>query len=207
MIILKEIRIKGRGIGTEVGIPTININITDDNVELGLHACVINIGGGWDLKSYNGLINISILNEQKVGEIHIPNKNIIVEVGEIFITKIIKKIRDFKKFKDREKQFQNDLEEFKKIKFLKCTNCNLCYSEDYGYSNWTVEGTNWGCFAEERGEKTQWEFGFDGANNCTLYSQGEHWEFDVDGECQRPTDEELKKIIRDTKLKFILGEK
>jgi len=60
---------------------------------------------------------------------------------------------------------------------MKCTDCKLCYEKDYGYSNYTVEGTMVYClknanpnFPKDRwyGEEPELEF----ANQCPLFVEG-----------------------------------
>lgn len=70
---------------------------------------------------------------------------------------------------------------------MKCTDCKFCILEDYGYSNWTVEGTTVTCLLELNasfpadrwyGEASELEF----ANECTRFAEGSNMHIDVDNE-------------------------
>ncbi len=61
---------------------------------------------------------------------------------------------------------------------MKCTDCKFCYEADYGYSNYTVEGTTVYClknanpnFPKDRwyGKEPELEF----ANQCSLFVEGD----------------------------------
>lgn len=61
---------------------------------------------------------------------------------------------------------------------MKCTDCKFCYEVDYGYSNYTVEGTTVYClmganpnFPKDRwyGEEPELEF----ANQCSFFVEGD----------------------------------
>jgi hypothetical protein len=67
----------------------------------------------------------------------------------------------------------------------KCTDCKYCIEEDYGYSNYTVEGTDVDCligahpnFPVDRwyGEEPELEY----AENCEKFSEGECVQVDCD---------------------------
>ena len=68
---------------------------------------------------------------------------------------------------------------------MKCVECKFCKLEDYGYSNYTVEGTNADCILNLNpefpidnwyGKATAHDF----ANVCPHYAKGEPVEVDVD---------------------------
>ena len=70
---------------------------------------------------------------------------------------------------------------------MRCDECKFCVLEDYGYSNWTVEGTDARCVlnlnprfpADHRwGHIPEAEF----ANECPRYCKGSPVEIDVDQE-------------------------
>lgn len=70
---------------------------------------------------------------------------------------------------------------------MKCDDCKFCVLEDYGYSNWTVEGTDANCllhmnpwFPVDRGWETAEELDF--ANICPRFKEGEPMHIDVDHE-------------------------
>lgn len=70
---------------------------------------------------------------------------------------------------------------------MKCVECKFCILEDYGYSNYTVEGTNADCLLNLNpnfpvdnwyGGAKAHEF----ANTCLQFKAGEPIEIDVDHE-------------------------
>lgn len=70
---------------------------------------------------------------------------------------------------------------------MKCNECKFCVLEDYGYSNWTVEGTNADClldmnpwFPVDQGWDTAEELDF--ANVCPRFKSGDPIHVDVDHE-------------------------
>lgn len=74
-----------------------------------------------------------------------------------------------------------------------CTTCLLCLREDYGYSNWTTEGTTLHCLAglnpAVEGEEEPWReptpelaAALDVALTCPRYRQGAPATMDVDQE-------------------------
>ena len=69
----------------------------------------------------------------------------------------------------------------------KCTDCKYCVQEDYGYSNYTVEGTNADCLLGLHtnmpvdrfyGEEPELEY----ADKCERFFGGDGPEIDVDRE-------------------------
>ena len=68
---------------------------------------------------------------------------------------------------------------------MKCNECKFCVLEDYGYSNYTVEGTNADCFLNlNAGFPTDNWYGdaeaHDFANVCPRFVKGDPIEIDVD---------------------------
>lgn len=70
---------------------------------------------------------------------------------------------------------------------MKCNECKFCVLEDYGYSNWTVEGTNADCLLEmnpklpdDQGWGTSDSLDF--ANVCPRFKEGDPIHVDVDHE-------------------------
>lgn len=69
-----------------------------------------------------------------------------------------------------------------------CNTCRYALFEDYGYSNYTVEGTSFSCLKKAHpedgfdrwyGQDKRLDFGQD----CATYAFGDPVEMDVDGEC------------------------
>jgi hypothetical protein len=68
---------------------------------------------------------------------------------------------------------------------MKCVNCKFCVLEDYGYSNYTVEGTNADCLLNLNpdfpvdnfyGETKEHNF----ASTCSRFTEGSPIAIDVD---------------------------
>jgi hypothetical protein len=86
---------------------------------------------------------------------------------------------------------------------MKCIDCKYCIEEDYGYSNYTVEGTEVGCllycnpdFPEDRfyGEEPALLF----ANKCEYFEPGKPVHIDVDhedGPCENYSDDPVIKLL------------
>jgi len=202
MINVTSKRVKGQGKGTEIGFPTINMELTElpEGISPGLWACAT--------KWANAITNIS---KSPVGfrlETHLlHHARFNIGVNTEVSLNLIKKLRNTLKNKDIYKLIDSDkelgIDFFNKVKT--CENCELFYKQDYGYSNYTVEGTSLGCYVGKFED-------IDGYGNCIEFegvdceymTEGEPWFFDVDGETERPSDEWIKSIKRDVKLKSIL---
>jgi hypothetical protein len=87
---------------------------------------------------------------------------------------------------------------------MRCDECKFCVLEDYGYSNWTVEGTNVSCVlnlnpkfpADHRwGHSPEAEF----AKECSRYTKGDPVEVDVDQDLGHflnyVDDDEVREIV------------
>ena len=86
-----------------------------------------------------------------------------------------------------------------------CTDCKYCIEMDYGYSNYTVEGTEVDCllhknedFPKDRfyGEEPALNF----ANNCVFYEEGGSVEIDVDQD-----EGAFENYSSDEKIKLLLN--
>ena len=78
----------------------------------------------------------------------------------------------------------------------RCTTCRNCYLEDYGYSNYTVEGTTVDCLLDLNPDLPQEDSGWDWdpaskdhrinrfAEGCARYEPGEPMNMDVDHEAE-----------------------
>jgi hypothetical protein len=200
-------RIEGFGKGKSMDFPTINIELPLGSVELGLWSVLTNFGPAMGLFSnYNGMIR---------GEIHVIDLKYLNSIGRVsvnldpgkeFELEFISKLRDPIKIKDIKETIQND----KKLAYdfwkgsRTCNDCSRCYKQDYGYSNWTVEGTNYGCYVDVWEEDSSSDY-FERnlkyrATNCKYFDEGDCWDLDVDGNYPGPTDEWIKQLKRDIKL-------
>lgn len=87
---------------------------------------------------------------------------------------------------------------------MKCTDCKYCIQQDYGYSNYTVEGTSVDCllnlnpkFPEDRGYGLEPSIDF--AASCSRYTAGESVYVDCDQE-----DGDLENYSNDPEIKELL---
>jgi hypothetical protein len=212
MIEITSKRIKGSGKGEQMKFPTINfiLDKLPNGLEQGLYATVGQLGRGVSL--------ISIDKGKYRIETHIINagdrwnNKITVNVGSDYNIKFLDKLRDPKRTRDIENLIKGDLDLAKDYfdKFKTCLSCQLCYIQDYGYSNYTVEGSDIGCYADVFGEVEYDSYYSEEVYNsygCKYMSPGEHWDLDVDGENEKPSDQWIKSTVRDIKLDYILNKK
>jgi hypothetical protein len=84
----------------------------------------------------------------------------------------------------------------------KCTDCKYCVQEDYGYSNYTVEGTNADCLLGEHpdmpvdrfyGEEPELQY----AEKCDRFIAGEGPGIDVDREALADWNDPLSSAYTD----------
>lgn len=199
-------RIEGFGKGMKMNFPTINIQLPLGKVELGLWAVLTNFGPAMGLFSnYSGMIR---------GEIHVFSLNynyVNLEPGTEFDLEFVEKLRDPIRIKNIEESIKADKvlanDFWKGIKT--CVDCSRCYQQDFGYSNWTVEGTNYGCYADIWEEDSDDDY-FNRflkykAISCPHFSAGDYWELDVDGNSPGPSDDWLLALKRDIKLNNLLN--
>ena len=85
---------------------------------------------------------------------------------------------------------------------ISCNNCAHALLEDYGYSNYTVEGTYFHCILKKHpeapfdrfyGEDKRLNF----ATQCPAFSSGCPEELDVDKECYEELSEEAKLYLKE----------
>lgn len=211
MIEILSKRVKGAGKGMEMKFPTINFILDElpTGLDQGLYATVGRFGSGVSL--------ISIDKGKYRIETHIINikdrytKTVNVPVETEYNIKFLDKLRDQKRTRDIKKLIEDDIklsiDYF--AKFKTCLSCQLCYMQDYGYSNYTVEGSNIGCYAdvfEEVDYDSHYNLEEYNSYDCKYMIPGEHWSLDVDGENDKPSDQWIKSIVRDTKLDYILNQ-
>lgn len=204
MKILKSKRVKGKGLATQNGYPTINVQFELESIEEGLWLCILMIGSGWSSYSYKSIASVSKYKGALCTEVHsLVQFRSIVKVDEEVSIMFLKKIRDKIIIKDPVEQIKSDIELGLATKLTTCETCERFYSQDYGYSNYTVEGTSFGCYAGVFEETEDYSDNKYIADECIHYTEGDMWELDVDGETEQPSKAWLKSIERDVKLKTI----
>lgn len=86
----------------------------------------------------------------------------------------------------------------------KCTDCRYCIQQDYGYSNWTVEGTDVDCLLKKNPDFPADRFyeetpSLTFAESCNKFSEGGSVYIDVDqedGALENYSDDlEIKKLL------------
>ena len=111
MINLKFRVIRGLGIGSKIGLPTINLDHGNLEIDFGVYAGEIE----FKEKKYSGLIHFGprkSFNGEVSLEVLVPEK-INIKTGDWVAVKIGRKIREIKKFQsvpDLKKQVNKDLE-------------------------------------------------------------------------------------------------
>lgn len=191
-------RVKGVGQGMTISFPTINISLDSlpDGVDIGLYAGKVYKTFDWNAR--NAIACFSKTKEGFRGEIHVVHPSGIgdsYEVGDNVQLKIFSKLRDYKPItaKNRDKTIQQDKTlgtDFFKGNG-KCSKCKFLCAADFGYSNYTVEGTTYSCLKKQFEDSDDSDVLF--ANeSCQKFEKGEPWYLDVDGESQGPTEEWLK---------------
>jgi len=213
MIEIQSKRVKGAGKGEEMKFPTINFILDElpNGLEQGLYATFGQLGSGVSLVSIDKgkyRIETHIINIKDI-----YTKKVNVGVGAIYNIKFLDKLRNPKRTRDIKKLIDDDIALAKDYftKFKTCLSCQLCYIQDYGYSNYTVEGSNIGCYADVFGEVEYNSYSYSeevyNSYDCKYMSPGEHWDLDVDGENEKPSDQWIKSTVRDIKLDYILNKK
>lgn len=90
---------KGVGLGKELGYPTLNISLIDEQKDHGIYICEIKLNE----HIYKGVMHLGKKtfgtdNKEKIFcEIHILNFNKAIDSGQVYI-KVLKKIRDVREF-------------------------------------------------------------------------------------------------------------
>jgi hypothetical protein len=162
--------VKGKQKATSKGFPTANLMLNDlpENHMVGLWAGIVKIRQRYS--EWYGIANI--LENSKIVEIHIKEFNAVV-YDEIVEFELVEKM-------EQTKSMKSDIEQFKT-----CADCMYCIHQDYGYSNWTVEGTTSECSLNRRPDSDcscDISRGELFAVNCSFFRKGEPQYFNVDDE-------------------------
>jgi hypothetical protein len=213
---------RGKGFGKSVlGFPTANAtayignNVSNDLV--GAWVVIVSVHGlNGEFKGFAGVSKTgSSKSTNLVFETHILDFSADLYDKKINIT-LIKKIRDaitFKSLEESKEQIKKDFEVASNWDLKRtCDNCKFFVKKDYGYSNYTVEGTDGYCsvkkhpidsFEVSSGHMQEYEQ----AKECSYFYEGECWSCDVDGDEPYPTDEWIKSELRDFTIKYITDDK
>lgn len=204
MKILTSKRVEGKGLGTQNGYPTINVQFELDSIEEGLWICILMVGSGWSSYRHKSIASVSKYKGALCTEVHaLENFRTKVKVGDEVSIMFLRKLRDKVTTKDTIKQIRSDIKLANDTTLTTCETCERFYSQDTGYSNYTVEGTSFGCYAGVFEETEDYSDNKYIADECIHYTEGEMWQLDVDGESEQPSEAWLKSVERDVKLKEI----
>lgn len=198
--------IKGKGRGKSVlGYATANA-ITSNRQILGKE-------GAWYVTvNYNNILYKGTCGVSKKGTDYVLETHILDFNEDLYdkdITIDFKhKLRNsiiFKTLDESRTQLEKDINMVENYK--SCDDCKFCVYQDYGYSNYTVEGTNISCLADkfEEYEQSYNDVVDNRAITCDHFNKGESWHIDVDRESECPSDEWIKTELRDFKIKNILN--
>lgn len=92
---------------------------------------------------------------------------------------------------------------------MKCSDCKFCLLQDFGYSNWTVEGTDCACLLDLNPALPADHFygdspALDYADKCPRFTAGEATIIDCDMEPGLPenysNDPQIKELIAKRRL-------
>jgi hypothetical protein len=208
MIEIVSKRISGNGLGSSINFPTINFVLEKlpDGVDVGLWAISSRDGSGVSLISKEYTSKGSSIPVYRI-ETHILNARYVnVSPGKDFKIFLLSKLREHLLCEDQKEMIKYD----KKLanNYFKgvdtCYNCELFSQRDYGYSNYTVEGTTLSCYMNKFDDVESIERDIKyTALGCEFFTKGDMWSFDVDGESERPTAGWIESSIRNAKLKAL----
>ena len=201
-------RVEGKGQASKNGFPTINVQYDLGSIEEGVWLCYTHIGGGWSRSEYECIASVSEYKGALCTEIHVLGSlRLPVQVGESVTVYFIKKLRDKLTKIDPVEQIKKDIDLAHSTDLRTCESCERYFSKDYGYSNYTVEGTEYGCYANYYETLEDNDVNKYCASNCPLYKKGEMWVLDCDGEEPEPTEDWYRQMnadIRTVKLVKLL---
>lgn len=195
MITIKSTRTKGHGQGSLINFPTINCVVENlpDELNIGLYAT--KVSKDWDFYTQNALSAISKTESGYRIETHIvSNVRELFDVGDKVNLRFLSKLRGYKKItgQNRDSVIEKD-KQLAKNYFAapnKCDSCKFFLAQDFGYSNYTVEGTTFEClkgvFSHTEDEDVKFCH-----KNCQKFESGKPWMLDVDGDVDEPTEDWL----------------
>ena len=224
--------VKGRGNGKyKLGFATANMLVEYKNTDVLIRRseCV----GAWTVRvhlpanAFNvnekyltrpnrvklGFVGVSVKAKALVFEIHIIDFDGDLYGKEVGID-LLEKIREqiiFPSVEAAKEQIKKDYEfTMTKInEYKSCKDCKFFMMKDYGYSNYTVEGTDGSCLIDKHPTGT-FDIGYNNdnvefkhANKCDFYNPGECWQCDVDGETEAPSEDWIKTELRDMSIRII----
>ena len=202
--VIKNEVVKGSGLGLkDLGFATAKVDFfTDNQIKEGCYQSKILVDG----ELYLGITNITF-NKYYISETHIISfdkdiygKNVEITLLYFLRCKIISK--DLKSAKTL---IEDDIKRFWKVE-PSCYSCKFFVAQDYGYSNYTVEGTNHDCLVNEHKGFIP-KYGHHNAHICPYLPKGGYWALDVDGYEEKPTEEWFKAEYRNVILERLINEK
>jgi len=219
--IIKGQVIVGKQVGKAIGFPTANVMFTKEqakelNLETGVFATLITTNNLYSIKK-----GVSCISKIKDGryliETHIIdiNQQNLKLYGYDFKMAFIEKIREEETFKSKQELIEKIALDVSQVKEFfnnrkTCQSCNICYKQDYGYSNYTVEGSAIGCYLNHFDEYDEYDLdklqtqAHNQADNCKDYNKGEMCHLDVDGEDTGASEEQIKIWSRQSKINQIV---
>lgn len=202
--VIKNNVVKGNGLGKkELGFATAKVDFfTDEKIVLGCYRSKIAING----ELYLGITNISF-NNYFISETHILHfkEDIYGQEIEITLLSFLRNPILAKTIKDSKTIIENDIKRFWDSDYS-CFDCKFFVAQEYGYSNWTVEGTNHDCLVEDY-KRYKPKYEGHTAPICPYFNKGEYWEIDVEGTNGKPTDEWFHAEFRNVILEKLINEK
>jgi hypothetical protein len=218
---IKGIVVQGNQKGRANGFPTANIILSEMEFKKSIATTGVFITKSKIHNLYNILRGISSISKMKDNRyliethfIDFNNPQYDFYNRDITIG-FVEKIREQKTFTNKNdllNQISKDYEDASNyLKNVKsCEDCNVCYQQDEGYSNYTVIDSNIGCFLNYFSEyddsaNLNWEINKLRAEKCPGFEEGGMWYLDVDGEEPGPTDSQIEIWKRNSKINQVIN--
>lgn len=197
MITFYSQQVRGKGLGTKIGFPTINIELDNlpEGLDIGLFVCSASKNSFFYYTT--GILNLSKTNNGKIrGEYHVMDGSSSgYDYQNDFIQFVIfDKLRDYRKITVENRESTINLDKMLYLDFINsrktCKNCIFFVAQNFGYSNYTVDGTIYQCLKSRFTDTDNYDASYHGVR-CDSHIEGEPWQLDVDGDEPKPTEEWL----------------